>query len=309
MNPQDGAVHATTSTAEMITQSTLASFQNTKDPRTKELLLAAAKHLHAFATEVGFTTPELIRLAEILTTAGQISDSSRHEFLLMSDVMGLTMVVDYLTNKKPAGAHESSVLGPFYRADAPWTEMNGDISRQQNCGTPAHFSGRVLSLDAQPIAGAVLDVWQVAGNGLYENTDPDQCEFNLRGRLKTGASGEYSFWSVKPVPYPIPVDGPAGLILKAAGRHNMRPAHVHFIVSAEGYQTVISELFTSDDPYVEGDAVFGVKESLKIEYQLHESAEDEGKYGRPCPFYTATYDFVLVPGRTKQEIAFSAGRA
>ncbi len=309
MNPQSGVFASTTTTAGMITESVLASFQNTMDPRTKELLLAATKHLHAFATEVGFTTQELLRLAEILTAAGQISDSSRHEFLLMSDVMGLTMVVDYLTNQKPAGAHESSVLGPFYRADAPWVEMDGDICRQENCGTPAQFSGRVLSLDGEPIPNATLDVWQVAANGLYENTDPNQPNFNLRGRLRTGNGGKYRFWSVKPVPYPIPVDGPAGLILTAAGRHNMRPAHVHFIVGAEGYETVISELFTVDDPYVEGDAVFGVKESLKIKYVLHDREEDERKYGRPIPFYTANYDFVLVPGKTKQEVAFSAGRA
>ncbi len=309
MNPQIGVPDPTTSTAGMITERVLASFRDTKDPRTRELLLAATKHLHAFATEVGFTTPELLRLAEILTAAGQISDSSRHEFLLMSDVMGLTMVVDYLTNQKPTGAFESSVLGPFYRADAPWIEMDGDICRQEDCGTPVHFSGRVLSLDGKPVPNATLDVWQVAANGLYENTDPNQPDFNLRGRLRTGLGGEYRFWSVKPVPYPIPVDGPAGLILTAAGRHNMRPAHVHFIVSAEGYETVISELFTVDDPYVEGDAVFGVKESLKIKYVLHNSKEDEREYGCPTPFYTANYDFVLIPGKSKQEVEFSAGRA
>ena len=308
MNPKDG-VPAASTTAAMITESVLASFQKTPNPRTKQLLLAAAKHLHAFATDVRFTTPELIRLAEILTKAGQISNDSRHEFLLMSDVIGLTMVVDYLTNEKPEGAYESSVLGPFYRTGAPWIELNGDICRQENCGTPAHFSGRVLSLSGEPIPQAILDVWQVAANGLYENNDPDQPDFNLRGRLKTGPGGEYSFWTVKPVPYPIPVDGPAGQILTASGRHNMRPAHVHFIVSAEGYETVISELFTLDDPYVEGDAVFGVKESLKLNYVLRDSKEDEQKYGRPLPFYTANYNFVLVPGKTKQEVKFTAGRA
>jgi catechol 1,2-dioxygenase len=307
MNPPDD-VPAASTTAAMITESVLASFQKTPNPRTKQLLLAAVKYLHAFATDVRFTTPELIRLAEILTTAGQISNDSRHEFLLMSDVMGLTMVVDYLTNEKPEGAHESSVLGPFYRTGAPWIELNGDICRQENSGTPTHFSGRVLSLSGEPIPQAILDVWQVAANGLYENNDPDQPDFNLRGRLKTGPGGEYSFWTVKPVPYPIPVDGPAGQILTASTRHNMRPAHVHFIVSAEGYETVISELFTVDDPYVEGDAVFGVKESLKINYTLRTSEEDAKKFGRSTPFYTAEYDFVLVPGKTKQEVKFTAGR-
>src|SRR6266436_249000 len=169
-----------------ITQAVLRSFDQAPDVRTKQLLQAAVKHLHAFATEVNLTTNELIKLAEIFTAAGQISDASRHEFLLMSDVMGLTMVVDYNTNQKPDGAFESSVLGPFYRADAPWIEMGGGICRQKADGTP--------------VRGAVLDIWQVPANGMYENTDPSQVEFNCRGRLRAGDDGSYRFWTVKPVP-------------------------------------------------------------------------------------------------------------
>ena len=192
------------------TQAALRSFDHTPDPRTKELLQAAVKYLHAFATEMNLTTNELIKLAEILTAAGKISDASRHEFLLMSDIMGLTMVVDYNTNQKPAGAFESSVLGPFYRAGAPWIEMGGDICRQENAGTPTLVSGRVLSTDGTPVRDAVLDIWQVPANGMYENTDPSQAEFNCRGRLRAAGDGSYRFWTVKPVPYPIPKDGPAG---------------------------------------------------------------------------------------------------
>ena len=296
-------------TAADIAEAALQSFDRTPNPRTKLLLQAAVKHLHAFATETNLTTNELIRLAEILTAAGQISDASRHEFLLMSDVMGLTMVVDYNTNKKPDGAFESSVLGPFYRADAPWIEMGGDICRQKDVGTPALLSGRVLSTDGSTVRDAVLDIWQVAANGMYENTDPSQVEFNCRGRLRAADDGGYRFWTVKPVPYPIPKDGPAGLILDAARRHNMRAAHVHVIVEAPGYEKVISELFVSGDPYIESDSVFGVKDSLIANFVLHESAEDVEKYGRPVPFFTANYDFVLVPGETREEVKFSAGRA
>jgi protocatechuate 3,4-dioxygenase beta subunit len=296
-------------TAADITEAALRSFDRTSSPRAKLLLQAAVKHLHAFATETNLTTNELIRLAEILTAAGQISDASRHEFLLMSDVMGLTMVVDYNTNKKPAGAFESSVLGPFYRADAPWIENGGDICRQRDAGTPALVSGRVLSTDGSPVGDAVLDIWQVPANGMYENTDPSQVEFNCRGRLRPAKDGGYGFWTVKPVPYPIPKDGPAGLILDAAKRHNMRAAHVHVIVEAPGYEKVISELFVSGDPYIDSDAVFGVKDSLIVNFVLHESAEDAEKYGRPVPFFTANYDFVLVPGETREEVKFSAGRA
>jgi catechol 1,2-dioxygenase len=273
------------------------------------LLQAAVKHLHAFATETNLTTNELIKLAEIFTAAGQISDASRHEFLLMSDIIGLTMVVDYNSNKKPDGAFESSVLGPFYRADAPWIEMGGDICRQEDAGTPTLVSGRVLSTDGSAVGGAVMDIWQVPANGMYENTDPAQIEFNCRGRLHAADDGSYRFWTVKPVPYPIPKDGPAGLILDAAERHNMRAAHVHVIIEAPGYEKVISELFVTGDPYIDSDAVFGVKDSLIVDFVLHESAEDAEKYGRATPFYTAHYDFVLVPGQTQEETKFSAGRA
>ena len=296
-------------TAADISQSALRSFDQTPDPRTKELLTAAVKHLHAFATEVNLTTNELIKLAEILTAAGKISDASRHEFLLMSDVMGMTMVVDYNTNQKPAGAFESSVLGPFYRAGAPWIEMGGDICRQENAGTPTLVSGRVLSTDGTPVRDAVLDIWQVPANGMYENTDPSQTDFNCRGRLRAAKDGSYRFWTVKPVPYPIPKDGPAGLILDAAQRHNMRAAHIHVILEAPGYQKVISEIFVAGDPYTESDAVFGVKESLIVEFELHDSPADAEKFGRSIPFYTADYDFVLVPGETRNDVVFSAGRA
>jgi catechol 1,2-dioxygenase len=292
-----------------ITEAALRSFDRTPSPRAKLLLQAAVKHLHAFAIETNLTTNELIKLAEIFTAAGQISDASRHEFLLMSDVMGLTMVVDYNTNQKPDGAFESSVLGPFYRADAPWIEMGGGICRQKDVGTPALISGRVLSTNGTPVRGAVLDIWQVPANGMYENTDPSQVEFNCRGRLRAGDDGSYRFWTVKPVPYPIPKDGPAGLILDAAERHNMRAAHIHVIVEAPGSEKVISELFVSGDPYIDSDAVFGVKDSLIVDFVLHESAEDAVKYGHPIPFYTADYDFVLVPGEIGEEIKFSAGRA
>jgi hydroxyquinol 1,2-dioxygenase len=296
-------------TAADITQAALRSFDQTADPRTKELLRAAVQYLHAFAVETNLTTNELIKLAEFLTAAGKICDASRHEFLLMSDIMGLTMVVDYNTNQKPAGAFESSVLGPFYRAGAPWIEMGGDICRQEGAGTPAFVSGRVLSTDGTPVRDAVLDIWQVPANGMYENTDSSQVEFNCRGRLRCGEDGTYRFWTVKPVPYPIPKDGPAGIILDAAHRHNMRAAHIHVIVEAAGFEKVISELFVAGDPYIETDAVFGVKDSLTIEFVLHESTAAAEKYGRPVPFYTVDYDFVLVPGETRSDVVFSAGRA
>lgn len=306
MQPK-AASHKTT--AADITQATLRAFDNTPDPRLKELFTAAVKHLHGFVNDVKLTTSELIRLAEILTQAGKISDASRHEFLLMSDVMGLTMVVDYNTSEKPDGAFESSVLGPFYREDAPWIELNGGICQQADSGFAVRVSGRIVSVEGKPIPGGVLDIWQVASNGKYENTDPTQPDFNLRGRLRAAEDGSYKFWTVKPVPYPIPKDGPAGLILDGASRHNMRAAHIHVIAQAPGYQTVISELFSAGDPYLESDAVFGVKNSLVVDFILHESPQDAETYGHPVPFYTVEYDFVLVEGKTKSEVKFSAARS
>jgi protocatechuate 3,4-dioxygenase beta subunit len=305
-SPGSSPAHKTT--AADITVAALRSFADTPVPRAKELLTAAVKHLHAFATEVKLTTNELIRLAEILTAAGKISDASRHEFLLMSDVMGLTMVVDYNTSEKPEGAFESSVLGPFYRENAPWIEMSGNICRQADAGVAARVSGRVLSIDGKPIPGAALDIWQVASNGMYENTDSTQVDFNLRGRLRAAEDGSYNFWTVKPVPYPIPKDGPAGLILDAASRHNMRASHIHIIAEAPGYHKVISELFSAGDPYLDSDAVFGVKDSLVVDYILRESQKDAEKYGHPVPFYTAEYDIVLVAGKAQTEVKFSADR-
>jgi protocatechuate 3,4-dioxygenase beta subunit len=303
------AVAPKATTAADITEAALRSFDHAVSPRAKELLQAGVRHLHAFAVEVNLTTNELIKLAEILTAAGQISDASRHEFLLMSDVMGLTMVVDYHNNQKPDGAFESSVLGPFYREDAPWIEMGGDICRQAGSGVPTMVSGKVLSTNGSPVSGAILDIWQVPENGMYENTDPGQVEFNCRGRLRAAEDGSYRFWTVKPVPYPIPKDGPAGIILDAGQRHNMRAAHIHVIVEAPGFEKVISELFVAGDPYIDSDAVFGVKDSLIVDFTRHESEADGRKYGRKPPFYTAEYDFALVPGSTKHDVKFSAGRA
>ena len=298
-----------TTTAADITEAALSSFDHAVSPRAKEVLQAAVRHLHAFAVEVNLTTNELINLAEILTAAGQISNASRHEFLLMSDLMGLTMVVDYHNNQKPDNAFESSVLGPFYREDAPWIQMGGDICRQPGSGVPTLVSGRVLSTNGSPVRGAILDIWQVPENGMYENTDPGQVEFNCRGRLRAAEDGSYRFWTVKPVPYQIPKDGPAGIILDAGQRHNMRAAHIHVILEAPGFEKVISELFVAGDPYIGSDAVFGVKDSLIVDFVRHESEEDSTRYGRKPPFYTAEYDFVLVPGSAKHHVKFSAGRA
>ena len=294
-------------TEENITEAVLDKIQGMGDARTKELLGAAIRHAHAFAREVQLTPEELYQAAMFFTEIGKISDERRHEFLLLSDTLGLTILVDAMQNRKPPGATESSVLGPFYRAEAPEVKSGDSIDRGNTGGDPAVVHGTVKDLDGRPIAGAVLDIWQTAQNGFYENMDPDQPDMNLRGRLTSDEDGAYSFVTVLPCSYPIPDDGPVGRLLYASGRHIMRPAHIHFILAAEGFKTVTTEIFAEGDEYLDSDAVFGVKDSLVAEFVKNESAADAEAYGVAAPFHTMRYDFVLEPGEGPAKPSFSAG--
>ncbi len=298
-----------TSNAETtILENAVAAYEGIHDPRLKYIVTTLIRRMHEYAIEVELTPQELIDAAAFLTRAGQISNEARHEFLLLSDTLGLTMTVDAVSNRKPDGAFESSVLGPFYREQAPLIEQCGNIARRgEKDGEKTLVRGRVTDMDGNPIAGAEIDIWQAAENGLYENMDEDQPDMNLRGRLMSQDDGSYAFWTTKPSAYPIPNDGPAGELLHLAHRHNMRPAHIHFIVSADGYERVTSEVFTEGDPYVESDVVFGVKESLIARYGRVENAADIEAAGADAPFHLLEYDFPMVKG-VGNEIRFSAGR-
>ncbi|MFJ7949671.1 dioxygenase [Streptomyces sp. NPDC096354] len=307
MNP-DLATSPATTTSEQISANVLAEMGRPRNQRIGEVMQALTRHLHDFAREVRLQPDELLAAADFLTRCGQISDDTRHEFLLLSDTLGLTMLVDTLATEVPDGALESSVLGPFYRADAPMEANGTSIVRGGYHGEATHLHGRVLDMDGKPIAGAVLDIWSTNDQGRYENLDPNQPDFNLRGRFTSDAEGNYDLWSVKPVSYSIPADGPAGELLKAMDRHNMRPAHVHVIASAPGYRTVVSELFTDDDPYLDSDVVFGVKSSLVVHYNRVSSAEALSNHTCDEPYWDLDYDFILVPGETAT-IGFSTTRA
>ncbi len=291
-----------------VTEAVLDKIQDMKDPRLKKVLSAAIKHIHQFARDVELTNDELFMGAMFLTKIGQISDETRHEFLLLSDTLGLTILADAMQNRKPPGATESSVLGPFYRTESPLIENDSNIEREGK-GEPTIVSGKVTSLDGTPLEGAMLDIWQGAANGFYENVDPDQPDQNLRGRLLTATDGGYSFKTCKPVSYPIPDDGPVGQMLDASGRHIFRPAHIHFIVSAEGHKTVTTEIFVEGDEYLDSDAVFGVKDSLVADFVKHDSADEAKAAGVAAPFYTMNFDFVLEPGKGGQIPEFTTGRA
>jgi protocatechuate 3,4-dioxygenase beta subunit len=279
---------------EQITHNVLASMAQAPNPRLHAVMTSFITHLHAFIREVEPTQEEWAAGIQFLTRTGQMCDDKRQEFILLSDTTGVTMLVDAINHRVPGGATESTIFGPFYRPGASELPMGATIS-QDGRGEPAVVTGRVLSTDGTPIPNALLDVWETNENGLYEQQDPNQPDMNLRGKFRTDSEGRYCFVGIKPVSYPIPDDGPVGQLLRALGRHPYRPAHIHLLISAEGFTPVTTHLFVKGDPYLDSDAVFGTKDSLVVDFMRHESAEEAARYQVRVPFYTASYDFVLKP--------------
>lgn len=266
-----------------------------------------ARHLHAFATEVGLTQDEWSRGIGLLTATGHITDERRQEFILWSDALGLSMLVDALANPLPPGATESTVLGPFYAAGSPLRDYGANLAAKP-AGDPAWVHGRILDGAGDPIAGAEVDVWQNGDDRLYAVQSPEAPEDHLRGRFRTRADGSYAFLGVRPVPYTIPDDGPVGAMLAATGRHPWRPAHIHLIVRADGYRTLATHVFDAASEYLDSDAVFAVKPSLLREFVLRAADDPDRPAGVEGPWYSVSNDVVLVrsddpaepsdPGRT-----------
>lgn len=279
-------------TEQNVTDVVTHTFVNTQNPRLKEILTSLVKHLHAFVREVELTEEEWLYGIQFLTRTGQMCDDKRQEFILLSDTLGVTTLKDIINNRKPPGVTEYTILGPFYVEGAPELPAAANIAGNTP-GEPVVVSGRVTDPAGHPLAGAVLDVWQASAEGFYDVQLPDQTELNLRGRFRTDAEGRYTFRTIKPSFYPIPGDGPVGQMLRAVGRHPYRPAHIHFIVSAEGYEAVTTEIFVEGDPYLDSDAVFGVRSSLVVDFVRSESTEEAARYGVAAPFYTVEYDFIL----------------
>jgi catechol 1,2-dioxygenase len=276
-----------------ITAAAVGSFDGCEDARLRELLQSLARHLHAFATEVGLTREEWEHAIRLLTETGRITDDHRQEFVLWSDALGLSMLVDALENPLPEGATESTVLGPFYVAGSPMRPYGATISGRP-AGEPAWVHGRVLDLDGHPIAGAELDVWQNGDDRLYAVQDPEAPENHLRGRFLTRHDGTYAFLAVRPVPYTIPADGPVGRMLAATGRHPWRPAHIHLIVRAAGYRTLATHVFDSASEYLDSDAVFAVKPSLLRDFVPREAGDPARPDGVDGPWWSVENDLVLV---------------
>jgi catechol 1,2-dioxygenase len=292
MSTRDGYFTEETSAEVVIARNAKAT-----DARLAEVMAVIVRHLHAAVKEIEPTTEEWMTAIQFLTRTGHTCTDWRQEYILLSDVLGVSMLVDAINNRKPSGASESTVLGPFHVADAPELPMGSDICLDRK-GEPMLVTGRILDTAGNPIAGAKIDVWQANDEGFYDVQQKGlQPDFNLRGVFRTGADGRYWFKAVKPKFYPIPADGPVGQLLARLGRHPYRPAHLHYILEAPGYETLVTHIFDPDDPYIHSDAVFGVKESLLAEFRHVTDPAEIAAAGFDGPFHHVEHDFVLAGAR------------
>lgn len=270
--------------------------KNAKDERLKAVMKVITRKLHEAVKEIEPTQEEWFDAILFLTKTGQLCTEWRQEFILLSDVLGVSMLVDAINNRKPSGASESTVLGPFHIADAPELPMGANICLDQK-GEDMFIHGRILDTEGKPITDTVLDVWQANDEGFYDVQQKGiQPDFNLRGVFRTGADGRYWFRAVKPKFYPIPADGTVGKLLDAMGRHPYRPAHLHYILKADGFETLTTHIFDPDDPYIDSDAVFGVKESLLAEFKRVDDPARAKDLEFAGPFWEVEHDFVLARG-------------
>jgi hydroxyquinol 1,2-dioxygenase len=281
-------------TEENITDLAVQRWATAHDPRTAELMTALVRHLHDFAREVQLTEAEWMAAIQWLTRTGQISDEKREEFILASDVLGLSMLVVQMNHELDPRATPATVLGPFHIEGSPELSYGADMS-QGLPGTPLFISGTVSDLDGKPVGGAVLDLWQADNEGLYESQHADVDEARLRGKYTTRDDGSYCVRSVAPLGYTIPMDGPVGALISQTDISHFRPAHVHFLLNVPGYEPLITHLFEEGADYLDSDVVFGVKEQLVVRYEQREpgSTPDGGSVDQP--WFDAHYDFVLQP--------------
>lgn len=297
-----------TLTEDKLTAAALARLRKAPDPRMKKVMTSLIRHAHAFVREAGLTPQEWRAGIDFLTAVGHITDEKRQEFILLSDTLGVSAMVDLVAHSgRAAAGTDSSLLGPFYREGAPEKPTGASISGDTR-GEPIVVRGVVTDSRNRPIAGALVDVWQAAPSGKYDIQDESQPDMNLRGRFRTDAEGRYEFRSVRPKSYPVPDDGPVGKLLRAQGRHPYRPAHIHFIVSADGYEPLITALYSAGDAYIDSDAVFGAKRSLTVAYRKSRAAGKDRKAPALVEF-----NFALAPSRGEgsvrpQRVSASATR-
>jgi hydroxyquinol 1,2-dioxygenase len=288
-----------------ITEAVLARIDAKADPRFRQLLTAVVRHAHALAREVDLKPDEWMNAIQFLTRVGQTCDAKRQEFILLSDTLGISMLVvmleqarrsaaaaaDKSANVKPT---EATVQGPFYWEGAPELALGSDIGRGMP-GEPAYYSGRVTDTHGKPLVRACLDVWSGDGEGVYDMQMGEDAGMRLRGRFYTDEQGGYRFWSIKPFYYPVPDDGPVGDMLRAMGRHPNRPGHIHMMVYRDGYVPLTTHLFPADSPYLDSDAVFGVRDSLIIPFEKRAAGKAPDGRAMDMPYHVAAYDFCLAP--------------
>jgi len=288
--------------AQDLAQAVIGRMTDCKEPRFKEVMSALVKHAHAFVREVQLTPDEWMTAIQFLTATGKMCDEKRQEFILLSDTLGISMLVVAIEQAKGAAAlkdappdqrpTEATVQGPFFWPGAPQLELGADIGAG-NPGEPAYYHGRVTDTAGMPIANAVLDVWSGDGEGFYDmQKGPDMA---LRAQFRTDKDGNYRFWSIRPSYYPVPDDGPVGGMLRRMGRHPNRPGHMHMMLNAPGHERLITHIFVADSPYLDSDAVFGVRNSLIVDFAEHPAGKAPDGRQVDKTYYTAKYDFKLVP--------------
>lgn len=273
----------------------VASFEGTSDPRLKELMQALTRHLHAFLREVRLTEEEWQRAIEFLTAVGHITDDRRQEFILLSDVLGASMQTITINNEAQANATEATVFGPFFVEGSPEIEPGGDIAAGA-AGEPCWVEGTVTDTDGQPVPHALIEVWEADQDGFYD-VQYDDDRVAARGHLFSDVGGRYRFWAVTPTPYPIPHDGPVGRLLAATGRSPMRASHLHFMVKADGYRTLVTHIFVRGDELLDRDSVFGVKDSLVLDFvpQPAGTPAPDGRHLAGRVWSRVRFDVVLAP--------------
>jgi hydroxyquinol 1,2-dioxygenase len=277
-----------------ITAAVLARMNECNDARFKQVMTSLVTHLHDFVREVKLTDAEWFGAIQFLTSVGQTCTEKRQEFILLSDTLGVSILVITLNHPASGGTTDSTVQGPYYWPGAPELPHGANLAVGVK-GEPAFYSGRVLSSDGTPIAGALLDVWSGDGEGTYDMQMDGDVGMKARGRIRTDSQGKYSFRSIKPEYYPVPTDGPVGIMLNRMGRHPMRPGHIHMMVSAPGHHAITTHLFAAGSPYIDSDAVFGVKESLVTPFAKHPAGTAPDGAPIDVPYYTVNYDFKLRP--------------
>jgi len=284
---------------EDVTPAVLDEMKRTPSPRTKEILSALIRHLHGFISEVRMTEAEFHEAVRYVNAIGQTTTPSHNEAMLLAGALGVSNLVCLMNNgERGTRQTHANTLGPFWRGNAPFTPNGGSIVRSPTPGPRLHFRGSVQDLHGKPIEGAEIDIWQSSPKGLYENQDPGQADMNLRGLFRTDADGSFSFESVKPAGYPVPTEGPTGALLRAQGRHNYRPAHVHFLIYKPGFKTITSQVYDPEDPNLETDSQFGVTKALIGNYVKQADGS-----------YTLEFTFKLETGEARRPKPPISGKA